>query len=103
MIPKENFLDQFEIKTRLDTLFKRKTKTVVRVENGKRVEIEFAIDEFESSSEGNKTEEKKLTEMSGISDFSISMEEINRELENSSFKLIDNNETIDPKLGEPSE
>ena len=55
MIPKENFLDQFEIKTRLDTLFKRKKKTVVRVENGKRVEIEFAIDEFESSSDGNKT------------------------------------------------
>ena len=73
------------------------------MEDGKRVEIEFAIDEFESSSEGNKTEERELTVMSGISDVSISMEEINRELENSSFKLIDNNETMDQKLEEPSD
>ena len=73
------------------------------MEDGKRVEIEFAIDEFESSSEGNKTEERELTVMSGISDVSISMEEINRELENSSFKLIDNNETMDKKLEEPSD
>ena len=41
----------YKIPVRLDKLFKRKTKSVLRIENGKRVEIEFAIDEYDFSSE----------------------------------------------------
>ena len=57
----DDYLSQFQIKTRLDKVFKRKTKTVVRVEHGKRIEVQFAIDQYETSSESDQNDDHKTS------------------------------------------